>query len=59
MLEEHLIKKLKARQEELAQDVLTTPLPDYAAYRQVVGHSAGLAEALQLIEDYLKGREDL
>jgi hypothetical protein len=59
VLAERLLKKLKEARADIAQDILTTPPADYAAFRQAVGKAEGLDLALQLIEAYLKGKEDL
>lgn len=59
MLEEVILKKLLERIRVLQQDVLETPPSNHETFQRVVGTYQGLKEAVQIVEDILKGKEEL
>lgn len=51
---DQIIAALRREIGSLQASALDTPAPDYPAYRQMVGHHAGLKQALDIIETALE-----
>jgi hypothetical protein len=52
------ISAVKARKEAVTQGVATGNAADYASYQRLVGHIAGLEEALEILNNLLKEEND-
>ena len=52
------IGAVKARKEAVVQGLSTGNAVDYASYQRLVGHIAGLEEALEILNNLLKEEDD-
>ncbi len=52
------IIRLQMRLQELQQSVLETPPADWAQFREMVGYSRGLKEALEILFKELRDDDD-
>jgi hypothetical protein len=52
------IGAVKARKEAVVQGLATGNAADYASYQRLVGHIAGLEEALEILNNLLKEDDD-
>lgn len=51
---DQIIGALRQEMDAVKESILETPCQDYPAYRQMVGHHAGLKRALAIIETALE-----
>jgi len=52
------IGAVKVRKEAVGQGLSTGNAADYASYQRLVGHIAGLEEALVILDNLLKEEDD-
>ena len=52
------IGAVKARKEAVMQSLAAGNASDYPAYQRLVGHIAGLEEALVILDNLLKEKDD-
>ena len=52
------IGAVKARKEAVVEGLSTGNAADYASYQRLVGHIAGLDEALEILNNLLKEDDD-
>jgi hypothetical protein len=52
------IGAVKVRKEAVVQGLSTGNAADYASYQRLVGHIAGLEEALVILDNLLKEEDD-
>ena len=53
-----LIGSIKARQADIAASLAAGNAANWESYHRMVGHHAGLAEALQILDDLLKDEDE-